>query len=291
MPVEPDEPWRALSEACRGVGQIISTANDRAWARAPSPTRIEPDGASEPLRRPRATPAVRRILYVSAHRIRQDSPVDIFRIKWYVEDAIRRQRPALRDPAPDASAFMDVWGGSDHCRPDSQEGCRTNLRARTAQANSRGRTKRPSWRSSIVAKVINEKSVEIGGPSTAMSMNDVTNMSSRSSSDAEAGASHIPVFALTLLPPVVRLFDEVAASPDDAWLFRDAGERAASKAGGGRPIGFGAPSARASRRIFHDRSLWHVEAHRASTDEEARCYRRLTILMIATMVGILTRAS
>ena len=33
---------------------------------------------------------MRRILYVSAHGIDQDSPVDIFRIKWLIEDAIRR---------------------------------------------------------------------------------------------------------------------------------------------------------------------------------------------------------
>src|SRR5215207_4002310 len=50
---------------------------------------------------------VRRILYVSAHGIDQDSPVDIFRIKWYIEDAIRRSGVPYVILRP--TEFMDIW--------------------------------------------------------------------------------------------------------------------------------------------------------------------------------------
>jgi len=70
----------ALTEACRGVGQIVSTANNNMGKGASSPTKIDLT-AHQNLCAAARNAGVRRILYVSAHGIDQFSPVDIFRIK------------------------------------------------------------------------------------------------------------------------------------------------------------------------------------------------------------------
>ena len=96
----------ALTEACRGVGQIVSTANNNMGKGATSPTKIDLT-AHQNLCAAARNAGVRRLLYVSAHGIGQDSPVDIFRIKWYIEDAIRRSGVPYVILRP--TAFMDVW--------------------------------------------------------------------------------------------------------------------------------------------------------------------------------------
>ena len=58
------------------------------------------------------------------------------------------------------------------------------------------------------ADVVNE-AIAIGGPST-MSMNDVTTLVEKQLGRG-GRRRHIPVFAMKLLRPVVRMFDEVAA--------------------------------------------------------------------------------
>jgi hypothetical protein len=57
-------------------------------------------------------------------------------------------------------------------------------------------------------EVLNEV-IEVGGPST-MSMNDVTTLVEQKLGRG-GRRRHIPVFAMNLLPPVVRLFDELVA--------------------------------------------------------------------------------
>ena len=50
---------------------------------------------------------MRRLIYVSYRGVAQDAPVDIFRIKWYIEDAIRRSGVPHVMLRP--TAFMDIW--------------------------------------------------------------------------------------------------------------------------------------------------------------------------------------
>ncbi len=197
----------ALSEACRGVGQIVSTANNNMGKGATSPAKIDL-AAHQNLCAAARNAGVRRILYVSAHGIDQDSPVDIFRIKWYIEDAIRRSGVPYVILRP--TAFMDVWVDHIIAEPIRKKGAATIFGSGTAQANYIAVDDVAEFVVKILAReeVVNEV-VEIGGPST-MSMNDVTTLVEKQLGRG-GRRRHIPVFAMTFLPPVVRLFDELAA--------------------------------------------------------------------------------
>jgi uncharacterized protein YbjT (DUF2867 family) len=197
----------ALTEACRGVGQIVSTANNNLGKGATSPTRIDLT-AHQNLCAAARNAGVRRILYVSAHGIDQDSPVDIFRIKWYIEDAIRRSGVPYVILRP--TAFMDVWVDQIIADPIRKKGSATIFGPGTAQANYIAVDDVAEFVVKILAReeVVNEV-VEIGGPST-MSMNDVTMLVEKQLGRG-GRRRHIPVFAMTLFPPVVRMFDELAA--------------------------------------------------------------------------------
>jgi uncharacterized protein YbjT (DUF2867 family) len=197
----------ALTEACRGVGQIVSTANNNMGKGATSPTRIDLT-VHQNLCAAARNAGVRRILYVSAHGIGQDSPVDIFRIKWYIEDAIRRSGVPYVILRP--TAFMDIWVDQIIADAIRKKGVATIFGPGTAQANYIAVDDVAEFVVKILdrGEVINEV-IEIGGPST-MSMNDVTTLVEKQLGRG-GRRRHIPVFVMTLLPPVVRLFDEVAA--------------------------------------------------------------------------------
>ena len=197
----------ALTETCRGVTQVVSTANNNMGKGATSPTKLDLT-AHQNLCAAARNAGVRRILYVSAHGIDQDSPVDIFRIKWYIEDAIRRSGVPYVILRP--TAFMDIW--VDQIIADSirKKGSATIFGPGTATANYIAVDDVAEFVVKIVEReeVVNQV-VEIGGPST-MSMNEVTTLVEKQLGRG-GRRRHIPVFAMRLLPPVVRLFDEVAA--------------------------------------------------------------------------------
>jgi uncharacterized protein YbjT (DUF2867 family) len=197
----------ALTEACSGVGQIVSTANNNMGKGATSPTKIDLT-AHQNLCAAARNAGARRILYVSAHGIDQDSPVDIFRIKWYIEDAIRRSGVPYVILRP--TAFMDVWVDHIIADPIRKKGTATIFGPGTAQANYIAVDDVAEFVVKILARedVVNEV-VEIGGPST-MSMNNVTTLVEKQLGRG-GRRRHIPVFAMKLFPPVVRMFDELAA--------------------------------------------------------------------------------
>src|SRR6185436_17224079 len=78
-----------LTEACRGIDQIVATANNNLGQGPASPTRTDL-GAYQNLCAAARNTGIRRLIYVSYKGVSQDAPVDIFRVKWYIEDAIRR---------------------------------------------------------------------------------------------------------------------------------------------------------------------------------------------------------
>ena len=78
-----------LTAACRGVDQIVATANNFMGRGPASPTRLDLS-AYQNLCAAARNARVRRLIYVSTPAAAQDSPVDFFRVKWYIEDAIRR---------------------------------------------------------------------------------------------------------------------------------------------------------------------------------------------------------
>ncbi len=197
----------ALTEACRGVGQIVSTVNNNMGKGATSPTKIDLT-AHQNLCAAARNAGVRRILYVSAHGIDQDSPVDIFRIKWYIEDAIRRSGVPYVILRP--TAFMDIWVDQILADAIRKKGAATIFGPGTAQANYIAVDDVAEFVVKILAReeVVNQV-VEIGGPSS-MSMNDVATLVEKQLGRG-GRRRHIPVFAMRLLPPVVRLFDELTA--------------------------------------------------------------------------------
>ena len=95
-----------LTEACRGVTQIVATANNNMGHGATSPGRVDLTAYQNLCAAVRNT-GVRRLVYVSFRGVEPDGPVDIFRLKWYIEDAIRRSGVPHVMLRP--TAFMDVW--------------------------------------------------------------------------------------------------------------------------------------------------------------------------------------
>ena len=206
---------KALATACRDVGQIVSTANNFMGAGPTSPRRVDLTGHQNLCAAARNA-GVRRLVFVSTRGAEPDAIVDIFRIKWYIEDAIKRSGVPYVALRP--SAFMDVW--IDRILADGirKKGVTTIFGDGTQVANYIAVDDVAEFVVRILARedVVNEK-IEIGGPST-LSMNDLATLVER-----KLGASgkrrHIPVVMMKALAPIVRPFNEVAARLMTLGLF------------------------------------------------------------------------
>jgi uncharacterized protein YbjT (DUF2867 family) len=197
----------ALTEACRGVGQIVSTANNNMGTGVTSPMKMDLTAHQNLCAAARNT-GVRRLIYVSAHGIEQDSPVDIFRIKWYIEDAIRRSGVPYVILRP--TAFMDVWVDQIVADPIRQKGTATIFGPGTARMNYIAVEDVADFVVKILARdEIVKEVIEIGGPST-LSMNEVATLVEKQLGRG-GRRRHIPVLAMKALPTIVRLFSEVGA--------------------------------------------------------------------------------
>lgn len=197
----------AANEACRGVAQIVATANNNMGKGPTSPTRIDLP-AYQNLCAAARNAGVRRLIYVSYRGVDQDAPVDIFRVKWYIEDAIRRSGVPYVMLRP--TAFMDIWIDQLIVDGIRKNGVPMVFGDGTAVTNYIAVDDVAEFAVKILAReeIVNE-AIEIGGPSN-MSLNDVTTLVER-----RLGSSgkrrHLPVFALKYFPPIVRPFNEVAA--------------------------------------------------------------------------------
>jgi len=196
-----------LTEACRGIGQIVATANNNMGTGANSPARIDLSGYQNLCAAARNT-GVRRLIYVSYKGVAQDAPVDIFRIKWYIEDAIRRSGVPYVMLRP--TAFMDVWIDQILAKGIREKGIATIFGDGRAVANYIAVDDVAEFAVKILARpeVVNE-AIDIGGPSN-LSMNDLATLVERRLKSS-GKRRHVPVAALRLLPPLVRPFNEVAA--------------------------------------------------------------------------------
>jgi NADH dehydrogenase len=196
-----------LTAACRGVDQIVATANNFMGRGATSPTRLDLS-AYQNLCAAARNARVRRLIYVSTPAATQDSPVDFFRIKWYIEDAIRRSGVPFVMLRP--TAFMDVWIDQIFARGIREKGMATIFGAGSRVANYIAIEDVARFALQIVSRpaIVNE-SIDVGGPSN-LSQNDlVTLIEARLRSSGKR--RHVPVAALRLLPPLIRPFDEVTA--------------------------------------------------------------------------------
>jgi uncharacterized protein YbjT (DUF2867 family) len=196
-----------LTQACRGIDQIIATANNNMGQGATSPTKIDLAGYQNLCAAARNT-GVRRLIYVSYRGVSREAPVDIFRIKWYIEDAIRRSGVPYVMLRP--TAFMDIWIDQIIARDIKEHGKATIFGDGTRLSNYIAVDDVADFAVQVAARpdVVNDV-VEAGGPSN-VSMNDLATLVERRLKSS-GKRKHVPVLAMKLLPTIVRPFNEVAA--------------------------------------------------------------------------------
>jgi NADH dehydrogenase len=196
-----------LTEACRGVDQIVATANNNMGQGAASPTRTDL-GAYQNLCAAARNTGVRRLIYVSYRGVSQDAPVDIFRIKWYIEDAIRRSGIPWVMLRP--SAFMDIWIDQIVAKGIREKGVATIFGDGRTVANYIAVEDVAEFAVKVLARpeIVNE-AIDLGGPSN-VTQNDLATLVERRFRSG-GKRRHIPVLAMRLLPPLVKPFNELAA--------------------------------------------------------------------------------
>ena len=196
-----------LTDACRGVDQIVATANNNMGSGTTSPSRTDLPAYQNLCAAARNT-RVRRLIYVSYRGVAQDAPVDIFRIKWYIEDAIRRSGVPHVMLRP--TAFMDVWIDQLVAKDIREKGVATIFGDGNTVANYIAVDDVAEFAVKILARpeVVNE-AVDAGGPSNVSQNHLATLVERRLRSSGKR--RHMPVLAMRLLPPVVRPFNEVTA--------------------------------------------------------------------------------
>ncbi len=196
-----------LTEACRGIEQIIATANNNMGKGPTSPSRLDLSGYQNLCAAARNT-GVRRLIYVSYRGVAQDALVDIFRIKWYIEDAIRRSGVPHVMLRP--TAFMDTWIDQVLAKGIRDKGVATIFGDGRTVANYIAVEDVAEFAVRIVSypEIVNE-AIEIGGPSN-ISQNDLATLVERRFK-SPGKRRHIPAVLLRALAPVVRPFNEVAA--------------------------------------------------------------------------------
>ena len=205
-----------LTDACRGVDQIVATANNNMGKGPTSPTRIDL-GAYQNLCAAARNTGVRRLTYVSYKGVSQDAVVDIFRVKWYIEDAIRRSGVPYVMLRP--TAFMDIWIDQIVAKGIREKGVAPIFGDGTSVTNYIAVDDVAEFAVKILARaeVVNE-AVDAGGPSN-LSQNDVAALVERRF-QSSGKRRHVPVAALRLLPSVVRPFNELAARMMTLGLYR-----------------------------------------------------------------------
>jgi NADH dehydrogenase len=198
---------RQLTEACRGIDQIVATANNNMGKGATSPTRTDL-GAYQNLCAAARNTGVRRLVYVSFRGVAQDAPVDIFRVKWYIEDAIRRSGVPWVMLRP--TSFMDVWIDQIVGKGIRDNGVATIFGDGRALANYIAVEDVAEFAVKILARpdIVNE-AIEIGGPSN-LSQNEVAAIVERHFNRG-GKRRRVPVVVMRLLAPIVKPFNEVAA--------------------------------------------------------------------------------
>ncbi len=185
-----------LTEACRGVDHIVATANNNMGKGPTSPSRIDLSAYQNLCAAARNT-GVRRLIYVSYKGVAQDAPVDIFRIKWYIEDAIRRSGVPYVMLRP--TAFMDTWIDEIIGKGIREKGVATIFGDGNRIANYIAVDDVAEFAVKILARpeVVNE-AVDAGGPSNVSQNHLATLLERRFKTSGKR--RHVPAAAMRLLP-------------------------------------------------------------------------------------------
>jgi NADH dehydrogenase len=196
-----------VTEACRGVAQVVSTANNNMGKGAMSPLRIDLT-AHQNLCAAARNAGVRRILYTSFRGATAVDSVDIFRLKWHIADAVRRSQVpyVIMCPAP----LMDIWVDEMIAAGIRKNGVTMIFGDGTAVANYIAVHDVADFALRILARedVVNE-SIDVGGPSN-ISFNDMATLIEKRLG-APGKRRHIPLAAMKLLPFVIKPFSETVA--------------------------------------------------------------------------------
>jgi NADH dehydrogenase len=195
-----------LTEACRGVGQIVATANNNMGKGPTSPGKVDLTAYQNLCAAARNT-GVRRLTYVSYFGATPDVRVDIFRVKWYIGDAIKRSQVPYVILRP--TAFMETW--IDEILVD---GIRKNGVTRifgdgTAVNNYIAVDDVAAFAVKVLERGdIVKETIDLGGPSN-VSMNDLATLVEQRLG-VPSKRRHVPVMAMKL-SPIVKPFNEVTA--------------------------------------------------------------------------------
>jgi len=196
-----------VTEACRGVSQIVSTANNNMGKGALSPLKIDLTAHQNLCAAARNT-GVRRLLYTSFHGAAPIVGVDIFRLKWHIGDAVRRSQVPYVLLQP--TAFMDIWIDELIAGGIRKNGVTLLFGDGTAVANYISVNDVAEFTVKILARtdVVNE-AIDFGGPSD-ISFNDLAALIER-----RLGASgkrrHVPVAVLKVMSLAIKPFNETVA--------------------------------------------------------------------------------
>ncbi len=196
-----------ITEACRGVGQIVSSANNNMGKGPTSPMKIDV-GAYQNLLAAARNTGVRRLVYVSFRGITSGETVDIFRVKWYIEDAIRRS--GIPHVMVRPTMFMDVW--IDHViAPDiRKKGVATVFGDGTTIGNYVAIEDVADYIVKILAREeVRNEIVDVGGPSDK-AFNDVVTLVERQLG-SKGKRRHMAVPLMSALMTVIRPFNELTA--------------------------------------------------------------------------------
>jgi uncharacterized protein YbjT (DUF2867 family) len=195
-----------LTDACRGIDQIVATANNNLGKGTTSPGKVDL-AAYQNLCAAARNAGVRRLIYVSFRGVRQDAPVDIFRIKWYIEDAIKRSNVPYVMLRP--TAFMETWVDEILAKGIREKGVATIFGSGDNVANYIAIEDVAEFALKIARSAARNEVIEAGGPSN-VTQNEIATLLERRLKTI-GKRRHIPVAAMRLLPPIVRPFNEVAA--------------------------------------------------------------------------------
>jgi uncharacterized protein YbjT (DUF2867 family) len=243
-----------VTAACRGASQIIATANNNMGRGSTSPMRVDVSAYQNLCAAARNT-GVRRLIYVSFRGITSGESVDVFRLKWYIEDAIRRSGVPHVMLRP--TAFMDVWIDQIFAPGIRRKNVATVFGDGTAVANYIAVEDVAAFAERILARDdIRNEIVEVGGPSD-LSANDVVALLERRLG-RRVKRRHVPLVALKMLPAILRPFNEVAARMVSLGHF--AAERSRPF-----PSGRQAPSASASAR-GRSSNIWPNRSRRDAVE-------------------------
>ena len=198
----------ALTEACRGIEQVIATATNNMGKGPTSPNKVDLTAYQNLVAATRKA-GVKRIIYVSFRGLDMDAVVDIFRVKWYIEDAIKRSGMPYVFVRP--TAFLDIWANELIAGDVRKNGAATIF----GDGNRVGNYVAVDDVAHFIVKILERPDVvneviEVGGPSN-ISMNQLADLVEKRLGVSGKKRRHIPVPAMKYLPPLVRPFNEVAA--------------------------------------------------------------------------------